>query len=327
MDIKNLMKITSIILIFLIVFSIIPVISYATDNSKSGFSFMSDFIKKIGEIISLTIRTIFNPREKDNPEKLTISSTSKTIEVDGSFTLTANKVVTWTSSNNSVAKVDGKGNVQGIGKGQANIIATTSAGETAKCVVNVNDKNVPTKSFVTIAEECKKVLYDNDFYYSSGAWVGTNFSTGANNSGNPASSSRKTKGIDCSGYVSWVLYKYGCQNGKSKYKDLFLSQQDTSTMKNIFDNNTDLFQKVGKLNNLDKNDLKAGDIFIRSGKHVEIYKFYGTVHNNTNPETTSNNKYACYSAGNTNQIQNPYLAAYGTCNGSTSSYTVYRVIK
>ncbi|MBQ6992180.1 MAG: Ig-like domain-containing protein [Clostridia bacterium] len=137
MDIKNLMKITSIILIFLIVFSIIPVISYATDNSKSGFSFISDFIKKIGEIISLTIRTIFNPREKDNPEKLTISSTSKTIEVGDSFPLTANKVVTWSSSNSSVAEVDRKGNVKGNGAGKVDIIATTSAGETAKCVVNV----------------------------------------------------------------------------------------------------------------------------------------------------------------------------------------------
>ena len=140
MDIKNLMKVTSIILIFLIVFSIIPVISYATDSSKSGFSFISDFIKKIGEIISLTIRTIFNPKEKVDPvvpDGLTISSTSKTIEVGDSFPLTANKVVTWSSSNSSVAEVDRKGNVKGNGAGKVDIIATTSAGETAKCVVNV----------------------------------------------------------------------------------------------------------------------------------------------------------------------------------------------
>lgn len=329
MEIKTIIKIIAIILFFITIFSLIPVNSYATDSSSSGWNIFGDFFKTIMEVISLTIRTIFNPKAKDDPvvsESLTISPTSKTIEKESSFTLTANKVVTWSSDDSNIAKVDGKGKVTGIGEGTTKIKAKT-ADETATCTVTVRAKAVQIKSFETIAKECKKVLYDNDFYYSKGAWVGTNFSTGENDRGNPASSNRKTKGIDCSGYVSWVLYKYGCQSGKEEYKNLFSKQQDTGTMKNIFDNNTELFKKVGKLNNLDKDDLQAGDIFIRSGTHVEIYKFYGTVHNNTDPETTSNNKYACYSAGNNNQIRNPYLAAYGSCNGCESYYTVYRVIK
>ena len=158
----------------------------------------------------------------------------------------------------------------------------------------------------------------------NGAWSGVAFSTGDNASGNPASANRHSKSIDCSGYVSWVLYKYGCQTGKEDYKTLFSKQKSTSEMKTIFNNNSSLFKKVGTLGDC---TLQSGDILLRSGTHVEIYKFYGTVHNNTNPEKTSTNKYACYSAGSTAQIQNPYLASYGTCNDSTSSYTVYRVIQ
>lgn len=187
----------------------------------------------------------------------------------------------------------------------------------------------PSASFASVASDCKKVLRDEKFSYSYGAWSGINFSNG-NDSNNPASENRGRTTIDCSGYVSWVLYKYGCQTGKEKYKELFYTPQATSNMKSIFDNNAEYFEHVGNLGEIkdDGNkDLKKGDILIRSGTHVEIYSFHGTVHNNSNPEEITSNRYGCYSAGATNQIRNPYLDPYGSCNGSEDNYEVYRVKK
>ena len=53
-------------------------------------------------------------------------------------------VIAWTSDNEAVAKVDGKGRVTGVGPGTATVAATTFNGKRAACEVQVLDGSVPT---------------------------------------------------------------------------------------------------------------------------------------------------------------------------------------
>lgn len=85
---------------------------------------------------------------------VTLDKTSLTLDVGGSFTLTAtvkpdnatNKAVKWSSSNENVATVDQNGNVKAVGAGTATITAAASdgSGKTATCEVTVNGGAIPT---------------------------------------------------------------------------------------------------------------------------------------------------------------------------------------
>ena len=139
--------------------------------------------------------------------------------------------------------------------------------------------------------------------------------------------------IDCSGYVSWVIYEYGIQNNISTYKDLFSTSAGATTIKsridkNIKENGNTYFKYIGKLNDIKTSDLKAGDILIRPGSHIEIFAEYNKGYYNSKPyQLSNNNVYVCYSAGAKNQIQHWHLTSYGCCNDSVSSYSVYRIMK
>lgn len=83
-------------------------------------------------------------------ESVALSETEKMMQVgDKSFTLTAtvspmgasDAKVTWSSSNDKVAKVDAKGAVTPVAAGKAEITAT-AGGKSAKCVVTVKAKQV-----------------------------------------------------------------------------------------------------------------------------------------------------------------------------------------
>ena len=83
---------------------------------------------------------------------VTLDKTSLTLDVGGSFTLTAtvkpddatNKAVTWSTSNKNVATVDQNGNVKAVGAGTATITVTTAdGGKTATCTVTVNGPVLP----------------------------------------------------------------------------------------------------------------------------------------------------------------------------------------
>ena len=168
---------------------------------------------------------------------------------------------------------------------------------------------ITTKSMNTIAKECKKVLRVNGFTYQT---VSYNYQT------NPPSANSSTKKIDCSGYVSWVIYEYAKQKGNTTVQNAFKNNKSSSEIKTYMDNNTSYFSKVGKLSNLTSSDLKAGDIIVKSG-HVEIFGKY---------DSTVTNKYRCYNAGSSDAISsggNSGELTGGACNSGTSNYTVYRV--
>lgn len=73
------------------------------------------------------------------PKKLTLNKTSVTLNYKDSETLTASEMVTWSSSNEKVVKVDpATGKLTTVGKGTATITAHSVQGDkTAKCEVTV----------------------------------------------------------------------------------------------------------------------------------------------------------------------------------------------
>ena len=163
-------------------------------------------------------------------------------------------------------------------------------------------KTAKKVSFSSVASECHKVLSDNDFSYGTHPYT---FSK-------ETPSNTKVKTIDCSGYVSWVLYEYGKKIGDNTFKNLFSNSLSATLLKNIFEANTNYFKYVGKA---DKVELKEGDLLVRPGKHIEIF---------SHTSGTGNWKYKCYHAGNTNAIRAESTSS-GVVNSSPSTYYVYRL--
>lgn len=59
---------------------------------------------------------------------------------------TLNKAISWSSSNNAIAKVDANGKVFAVKPGNAEIIAKASNGITAKCKISIQKREVPITS-------------------------------------------------------------------------------------------------------------------------------------------------------------------------------------
>lgn len=165
--------------------------------------------------------------------------------------------------------------------------------------------------FADIAKSCMAVLRENNFYYGSKTY---DFKK------SPPSASTSTKQIDCSGYVSWVIYEYAKKKGNTTLMAEFETNKNSTAIMNYMSSHTEYFTKVGKLSAIDPQNLKAGDIIVKSG-HVEIFGKY---------DSSKTNKYRCYNAGATNCIRDNQDGVVdgmsgGACNSSTSSYTVYRI--
>ena len=157
-------------------------------------------------------------------------------------------------------------------------------------------------SFCDVASQCHKVLSDNDFSYGTHSYV---FSK-------ETPKTTKTKTIDCSGYVTWVLYEYGKKTGNNTFKDLFSTSLSASMLKDIFASYTKYFEYVGKA---DKVEMKEGDLLVRPGKHIEIFSHISG---------TGNWKIKCWHAGNTSAIRAESTSS-GVVNSSPSLYYVYRI--
>ena len=97
-----------------------------------------------------------DPNKPDDPTtKLTLNESAITVAKDATFLLTANMVVTWSSSNVAVATVGANGMVTGVAAGQATITATSADNQTATCKVIVTDGGVtppPSGSYADFAQ-------------------------------------------------------------------------------------------------------------------------------------------------------------------------------
>ena len=85
-------------------------------------------------------------------ETTLVKGTSETLKVTiNPSDTTDSKALTWTTSNNKVATVDGNGKVTGVSEGEATITVRTSNGKTASCKVTVI-KQIPVLTYKTHLE-------------------------------------------------------------------------------------------------------------------------------------------------------------------------------
>ena len=121
----------------------IPKTELAKDSANKYYVFLG------GEGYNATQIATLSAAQSVKAESITLDKTAQTLRLNGTFKLTAtvlpaeteDKTVTWSVKDNStVVTVDQEGNVTaGAATGEAIVIATTSNGKTAECVVTVTD--------------------------------------------------------------------------------------------------------------------------------------------------------------------------------------------
>lgn len=130
-------------------------------------------------------------------------------------------------------------------------------------------------SVINIAKACKKYIAENNFIYSLASGARTI----------PMDKSKLYNGnycVDCSSYVSWILYEYALINGKTNMQNYFSYQRNSATFASIGAAGRNSYLSV-----VDKKDgqninlalAKPGDILVSKG-HVEIFDSY-TKNGNT----------------------------------------------
>lgn len=118
-------------------------------------------------------------------QRITVDPSSWTMEVGDKKTLTAtvwpastpSGSISWTSSNNSVATVDGNGKVTAVGLGTANITASYGGSVSATCVVSVVGitlNKTSTTLYIQNGTYGSEVLTANVFPSSALTWTSSN---------------------------------------------------------------------------------------------------------------------------------------------------------
>lgn len=118
-------------------------------------------------------------------------------------------------------------------------------------IFNYEPGFVANGSFLAVAKECHDYIRQNNYSYIQGTTI-------------PADEN-SVSGIDCSAYVTWVLYEYG-------YTELKGHQKTCSWFMN-----TSTMQKMG-WTVLPATQAEAGDIVVNS-HHMEIYAGDGKFYN------------------------------------------------
>lgn len=178
-------------------------ITYSSNNTNIVTADKSGNLKAVGVgTTTITVISNYTPTVRTtitvtvNPVAVTGLSLSKgntTLDVGGTLSVSAtvspsnatNKGVTWSSSNSSVATVDGNGNVKAIGAGTATITATSSSNSTVKAslTVTVNKPTPPAQPTYTASSAMKTLI--NKGWYSDGGvpyigdWEGMQYAEGA----------------------------------------------------------------------------------------------------------------------------------------------------
>ena len=122
------------------------------------------------------------------------------------------------------------------------------------------------KSLIEIIKACKTYYANNNFVYS--------LAPGARSI--PADKAKLYNGnyaVDCSSYVTWVLYEYALANGKTDMKNYFSYQRNSATFASIGANGGNNYLSVVDSGNIDLSKAKPGDILVSPG-HVEFFNSY-----------------------------------------------------
>lgn len=162
-------------------------------------------------------------------------------------------------------------------------------------------------SITGIAKACKSYISQNNFVYSLAAGARTI----------PMDKSKLYNGnycVDCSSYVSWVLYEYALINGKTSMQNYFNYQRNSSTFASIGASGGNSYLSVVSSkgsSNVDLSKAKAGDILVSPG-HVEIFSSYTTSGNNVSIKV--------YNCGSNSSIKYAGLTTSATRNISEITY-------
>lgn len=136
--------------------------------------------------------------------------------------------------------------------------------------------NRNSSNLLSIIKNCKGYYANNNFYYSTAPGVRSI----------PADKSKSYSGkhyVDCSFFVTWVLYEYALANGNASMQNYFSYQRNSTTFANIGAAGGNLYlkvvdKKVGS-NHVDLSIAKPGDILVSNG-HVEFFSSYTNPTNN-----------------------------------------------
>ena len=155
-----------------------------------------------------------------------------------------------------------------------------------------------------IIKACKAYYANNNFVYSLAAGARTI----------PADKSKLYNGnycVDCSSYVSWVLYEYALINGKTNMQNYFSYQRNSATFASIGANGGNSYLSVVDSGTVDLSKAKPGDILVSPG-HVEFFNSYTQSRN-----TVSIKVYNC---GSTSTVQVAGLTTSATRNINDITY-------
>lgn len=119
-----------------------------------------------------------------------------------------------------------------------------------------------SKNLLTIIQNCKSYYAKNNFYYSLADGVRSI----------PADQSKtynSKRYVDCSSFVTWVLYEYANANNLASMANYFSYQRNSATFASIGTaGGNNYLSTVSSLSN-----AKAGDILVTQG-HVEFLSSY-----------------------------------------------------
>lgn len=111
-----------------------------------------------------------NVTEPVPPTSISLPST-QSVDVYSSVTLhatlqpaDANPILSWSSDNSSIARVDQNGLVTGVSPGKTKITATTDNGLSASCEMTVTDVDRTPKTFDIADEFSEKTVYVGEFW-------------------------------------------------------------------------------------------------------------------------------------------------------------------
>ena len=119
-----------------------------------------------------------------------------------------------------------------------------------------------SNNLLTIIKNCKNYYAKNNFYYSLANGVRSI----------PADQSKTYSGkryVDCSSFVTWVLYEYAKSNNHTDMMNYFSYQRNSATFASIGANGGNAYlTTVSSLSN-----ARPGDILVTAG-HVEFFSSY-----------------------------------------------------
>lgn len=177
----------------------------------------------------------------------------------------------------------------------------------------VQSNNLPifirnSTSLLSIIQNCKAYYANNNFYYSTSSGVRSI----------PADRSINYSGkyyVDCSSFVTWVLYEYASANNNDAMKNYFSYQRNSATFANIGLNGGNIFLQVVSSNRngcVDLSLAKPGDILVSPG-HVEFFNSYTSY----SPTYATIKVYNC---GSNTSIRNSGLTTSATLNPNNITY-------